>query len=322
MLMMRSLKMLFAAAVCIIVLAAASLVIGQETVYATVEPFENPDYELSFTSTDSRYERYLQFLVNGDLNIDVDLSTKKHGDKVLKVQQDDNYYVIYPVKNGSETLVAVNKDDPSDKWEYDVTIDHGYFQSVLDNNTSMGIGRAAGFGDEDPYFTVSDKIAYGSSGVLAKYPFTGGATVSFTVNGEKKDVEETSASFQDDVNVRYFRCDFAVRLKTPVTMHVKWNGASKDYNAKVVNGSKIKTKKIKANSKSGKVVVVPVHKGDYLKIKVGKKLVKTVKFKKDEPSKTVKWSVKKKMKKGTKVTYTLYNKYKEKLTTASRKVGK
>ena len=178
---------------------------------------------------------------------------------MLKVQQDDNYYVIYPVKNGSETLVAVSKDDPADKWEYEVTIDHGYFQSVLDNNTSMGIGRAAGFGDEDPYFTVSDKIAYGSSGVLAKYPFTGGATVSFTVNGEKKDVEETSASFQDDVNVRYFRCDFAVRLKTPVTMRVKWNGASKDYNAKVVNGSKIKTKKINILRPGHEALLPPGH---------------------------------------------------------------
>ena len=49
--------------------------------------------------------------------------------------------------------------------------------------------------------------------------------------------------------------------------------------------------------------------------------MKTVKFKSNISEKTIKWTNKKKMKKGTKVTYTLYNKFKQKLAGATRKVG-
>ena len=215
-----------------------------------------------------------------------------------------------PVSPGTCTVTVTNKNDTSDTWTATVTVGTEYFQSVLDN--APDYGPVAPYPDNEYYYT--NTVGYGDKKLIVRAPY--GSIAYLYVDDQFIAAEVAGASSRID-----FSADFLKKLKTPVKVAINWAGASKSYTIKIASRSKVFAIRIKKNSRTAKYTVRKVHKGDYLKIKVGKKVVKTVKFKSNISEKTIKWTNKKKMKKGTKVTYTLYNKFKQKLAGATRKVG-
>ena len=216
-----------------------------------------------------------------------------------------------PVSPGTCTVTVTNKNDTSDTWTATVTVGTEYFQSVLDN-LSYDYGPVAPYPDAEYYSTST--VGYGDKKLIVRAPY--GSIAYLYVDDQFIAAEVAGESSRID-----FSADFMKKLKTPVKVAINWAGASKSYTIKIASRSKVFAIRIKKNSRTAKYTVRKVHKGDYLKIKVGKKVVKTVKFKSNISEKTLKWTNKKKMKKGTKVTYTLYNKFKQKLAGATRKVG-
>lgn len=226
-----------------------------------------------------------------------------------------SYWYIIPIGPGEATITATNKYNSADKWTGKVKATDDYFQHILDDSVDFGPVEGVVEDDDDPpTFYQTTEIEYGSSYMTVCAPY--GAWASLYVDGDLEGMN--AAGWFERVDLKQ---SFLISMKTPVKVKIEWAHATKEYDVKIVSRSTIWTYKIKKNSKKGKAVVNKIHKGDYLKIKVGKKVVKTVKFKSAAKHKTVKWSTKTKMKKGTKVTYTLYNKYKEKLAEETRKVG-
>ena len=268
---------------------------------------------------DYNSEDYVNFndVVHDAENMDI----KSSDEAVLKTYYGDDfdqmgshfsssYWYGIPVSPGTCTVTVTNKNDTSDTWTATVTVGTEYFQSVLDN--APDYGPVAPYPDNEYYYT--NTVGYGDKKLIVRAPY--GAKAKLFVDGKSYGTQTAGYSSRID-----FSADFLKKLKTPVKVAINWADASKSYTIKIASRSKVFAIRIKKNSRTAKYTVRKVHKGDYLKIKVGKKVVKTVKFKSNISEKTLKWTNKKKMKKGTKVTYTLYNTYKQKLAGATRKVG-
>lgn len=109
-----------------------------------------------------------------------------------------------------------------------------------------------------------------------------------------------------------------IKIGTSITIKATQYGVTKTVKRKVVNNKPSGTLTYKVNGKTIKVTIKEIHKGDYIKLKVGKKTY-TKRIKKDQ--KKLKYSVKtKKLKKGTKVKITVYNKFKQTLKVKAFKI--
>ena len=317
-----SVKALLTAVILLAVMTAAAMLTPQEACAEVKldEAYEGDtvfDTVVTSGGSDNVWSREIIFSADGDIEAYSDSSVFSYD------QVKNNIFHITPLRAGNGRLILKDMSDDTILMQT-ITVEAGYFQNMLDNSVFIGFGTAA-FDGQDVRFETTENVGYGEKGLPVSYPHSAGATASLFVD-EVEFGPDFETYFDKDWgnagDARKFGYVFNVRLGTPVRLHVEWRGASKDYTGKVVSRSNIKTYKIKKNSRKGKVLLYNVHAGDYLKIKVGKKYVKTVKIKADYPKKTVKWTNKKKMKKGAKVTYILYNKFKQKLKTAKRTVGR
>lgn len=237
-------------------------------------------------------------------------------DKIHVGSRTDKRWYVYPVGPGTDTITLTNKDDSTDKWTGTVTVASDFFQKSLDKSYAFGPGHFYYDAHDTPGdFETDCKAWYGASKVIVSAPPLD-STVSLYVNGSLKATKYTTATGRVD-----FKQNFLINMKTPVKVVIEWAGASREFPVKIISKSSIYAHRIKKNSRKAKAYIGKIHKGDYLKIKVGKKVVKTVKFKKKESGRLVKWTNKKKLKKGKKVTYILYNKFKQKLASKARRVG-
>ena len=236
-------------------------------------------------------------------------------DKIHEGSRTDKRWYVYPVGPGTDTITLTNKDDSTDKWTGTVTVASDFFQKSLEKSYAFGPGHFYYDAHDTPGdFETDCEAWYGASKVIVSAPF--GSRVKFYVKDSLKATKYAPITGRVD-----FQQNFLINMKTPVKVVINWAGAYKVYKIKIVSKSKIFTFRIKKNSRRAKVTLRKIHKGDYLKIKVGKKVAKTIKFKKAISEKIIKWTNKQKMKKGKRVTYILYNKYKQKLARATRKVG-
>ena len=298
----------------IMITAAAS------EVYALTPYDAYKDGKIDFVDIYSQGTAYMDFsyAVSSEDELDIVSSDKTvfdtyYGDDFDQMDVAHNtikYWYGIPVAPGTCTVTVSKKADPSDKWVATVTVKPEFFQNVLDEAYDFGpVEPVYDADDTPPVFNYTSEVGYGDKKVIVRAPY--GAAAELYIADELVNSDVVGVSSRLD-----FSQDFLKKLKTPVKVVIKWAGATKEYNLTIVSKSSVKPARIKKNSKKGKVTVKKVHKGDYLKIKVGKKFVKTVKIKKDAKSQTISWANKKKMKKGTKVYYYLYNKYKQKLATA------
>jgi hypothetical protein len=300
--------------ICLSVTFALTALFGTFNVHATVTPdFSDSTLEFKADSTSADREIYFE-----EPNIRITSSDQS----VFKVYYDDetsakansSYYWLAPVGPGTATLRAENEFDSSDYWEKEITIGSDFFAGVLEN----GYFGQGGWYDDEDWFYVEGKVNYGSTYMLVKMPIEAEATVF--VNG--KDVSAVHSNLPDLEVQRFTGHTFLEKIGSEIVINIEWGGASKDFTAKIVSASKVRPLKVKPGSRKGKVALKKVHKGDYLKIKVGKKFIKSIKITKNASNKTVTFNAGKKLKKGTKIKYYLYNKHKQKLSSATRVVGK
>ena len=315
----KSLKLICAAAALFIVISGAAALL-EGGAYASIKPYDHPEH-LTFNASGNEYtawQRSLLWTLTDAPNTVAQITEAKSSNpNVFNTYIDEEgYVVIYPTGVGSASLNI--KDSNNYTHSETITVEPGYFQDVLDNSKWVGPGDYVSASDDDwdDEFIPSSKAnaGYGDDVFLVCYPHVAGATATLTVGGV--DAGSDHLARYSDEDYRAFEYSFLKKLNTKIEFRIDWADASRVYTGKIISMSKIKPYKIKRNSKKGKVKVIYVHKGDYLKIRVGKKFVKTVKIKSFAESKTISWTNKKKMKKGTKVYYYLYNKYKQKLATA------
>ena len=320
---------IFCAAAALFIIVSGVAALMEEGVFASIKPYDHPE-KLTFAASDNGYTSWQRSLIWGltdgpNMGAQITYAKSSNANVFDTYIDDEGYVVIYPTGVGTATLNI--KDTNNYTLSETIKVEPGYFQDVLDNSMWVGPGTYESLGDEDwgEEFITSDRAdaAYGDTIFIVCYPHIAGATASLTVGGI--DVgPDTEYTEEGDEDFRMFQYNFLKKLKTKIVLTIKWAGASRTYYGTIRSYSKIKPKKIKKNSKSGTAVLYDVHKGDYLKVKVGKKFVKTIKYRKYQYlwKITSKWSNKKRMKKGTVVRYYLYNKYKQKLATAKKVVGK
>jgi len=138
------------------------------------------------------------------------------------------------------------------------------------------------------------------------------AKVTAIINGK-------NYSGKADINGNYsISVPKYIKLNTVITIKASQYGVTKTVKRTVVSNRPPGSATYETNGRSLKMTVKNVHKGDYIKIKVGKKTY-TKKIKKDQ--KKIKYTVKtKKLKRGTKVKITIFNIFKQELISKSFKI--
>ena len=222
--------------------------------------------------------------------------------KVVSVVKEDGSYRIYPVGVGRTTVTVIDPYGAEER--INCSVELGYF-----------IERETVSAYDDDYETIKD-YAYGNtkygSGKLSGVTFDG-AKVSAVINGK------TYTSTANESGKYTVKIPKYIRINTPVTIKATQYGVTKAYTRHVVNNKpRVSLSLIAPSSKMAKVKLKNVHKGDCVKLKVGKKIYKK-KIKRDKSSITLEFKTVK-QKKGQKVTATVYNKYKQKLSAKTKKV--
>jgi hypothetical protein len=211
----------------------------------------------------------------------------------------DGQCEILPVGEGTATLTL--KDGEGKIITETVTVDKSYFQAFLEskllNDEGPGIIHSKIDPSGEEYEYINNTVAYGESRFRIISRFGTKVTVKFKGKTYKEESGTDGMAWFKIPNKLY-------KLKTKGKFTIEFGPASITKSFKIASDSSISPNYIKPKASKGSVRVYRVHKGDYIKIKVGKRNVKTAKFKKAEGMKTVKFK-KYKMKKKTKVTAVL-----------------
>ena len=223
---------------------------------------------------------------------------------------------IIPMGEGTATLTL--KNEAGETATKEVTVKKDYFAAFL-NSRILGESKAGIIHfktdmSNEEYEVISNTSGYGKRliQIYSRY----GTKVSLKFKGKtyKKTTGTTGI-------VDFIKPNKLYKLKTKGTFTIKLGPASVTKSFKIVSDSTIDPTYIAPKAKKGAIKIDKVHKGDYLRIKIGKKTVKKASWKKGKTNVTVKFKNKKKMKKNTKVKAYLYNKYKQRLATMTYKVG-
>ena len=220
---------------------------------------------------------------------------------VASVSKVDGTYRIYPKGVGTATITVTNPYGEVEKFNCRVTLN--YFiekESIYPEGDELQTSK---------YYSYKD-LKYGS-GKLTGTTYNN-ANVTATINGKTYSGKADSSGYYCLSVPKY------IKINTGITIKASQYGTTKSVNRKVINNKPTGTLNYKVNEKNIKVTIKNIHKGDYIKLKVGKKTY-TKKIHKDK--KKLKYTVKtKKLKKGTKVKITVYNKFKQKLKSKTFKI--
>lgn len=227
--------------------------------------------------------------------------TSANKNVVSVVKEDENYYLIYPKGVGKTVVTAVDPYGEEETIQCRVTKDYFLDEEGPDPDDEYSYAKEYSY----------KNLKYGDS--TLKGVTYDNAAVTATINGRTYSGKAGSSGSYSIKVPKY------VKIGTSVTIRTTQYGFTETHARKVVNNKpSISLSSVKKGSKKVSVTVKKVHKGDYIKVKVGKKTY-TKKVTKDYKEKT--YQIKTKVqKKGQKVTVKVYNKYKQKLTSKSRKV--
>lgn len=221
---------------------------------------------------------------------------------VVSVKTNGWYYVVVPKGVGKTNVIVSNRYGESISIKCDVTLD--YF---IDKECYYIDGNDKEKSKEYSY----NNIKYGASKITG-ITFNR-AKVAVTIRGKTYSAKANSSGYYSVSIPKY------IKINTPVTVKTSQYGVTNTYKRKVVNNKpQIGLSNIKSSSKKAILTLKNVHKGDYVKLKVGKKIYKK-KIKSDSKKKTYKIKTRK-QKKGDKITAIIYNKYNQKLSTKSRRI--
>ena len=235
----------------------------------------------------------------------------------------DHQIQILPKGVGTATLTV--KSIEGEELTKTITVEEEYFKAYLTTKSTFkafqngtfsgkpGILHNKYIGGDSNVF-LKNVIGYGQDRITVYS--AEGTKVKLSLKGKTYSATTDSHGEADLEKVKSL-----YKLGTKGTLKLTYGPATVSYSVKIVSVTKIWPNKIKAKAKKGKVEISDVHKGDVVKIKVGKKVVKTVKVKKSKYVAKFSFKSKKKMKKGTKITYIITNKYKQKLAKKTYKVG-
>ena len=221
---------------------------------------------------------------------------------VVTVSKGDGGYLIYPKGVGTTTVTATDPYGETEKITCRVT-----FNYFLEKETKRPEDEYGEYGEyngeylETKKYNKYNNLKYGSGKLTGRtYNY---AKVTATIKGKTYSGKANSSGYYSISVPKY------IRIKTGITIKISQYGITETIKRKVVKNNPSGTLTYKVNGKNIKVTVKNVHKGDYIKLKVGKKTYKK-KFKKDY--KKTKYTVKtQKLKKGTKVKIIVYNKFKQ-----------
>lgn len=219
---------------------------------------------------------------------------------------------VVPVGVGN-TKVKIEDKYPIVSCAIPVKVKLNYFIGMEKAHEGWGKGTSHcdGYGRETSRFYFVFNQRYGDKKVNG-WTFRK-AKVDIMINGKHYKGKADNDGYFSIKVPRYNRLGKKIRIKTS-----KYN-VTKRYTKKVVsNKPKIKIKKVTTRSSKIKVIVKKAHKGDLVKIKIGKQ---SFKKKIKSNSRSIKITKKiKKQKHGAKITVRLLNKYKQKLASKNTKV--
>ncbi len=220
---------------------------------------------------------------------------------VVSVVKTDYGYRVFPKGVGSTVITVI--DPYGEKETIKCNVTWNYFLEKEGNDPW-----------EDNYSPKKyyyNNLKYGS-GKLTGVTYSN-AKITATING-KTYSSNANSSGSYSINVPKY-----IKVNTPIIIKTTGYGVTKTYTRKVNNNNPgIKISSAKKGTKVVKLVLKNVHKGDYVKLKVGKKTY-TKKIKKDKKQITLKIKTKK-LKKGQKITARIFNVFKQKMNTKSKKV--
>ena len=217
------------------------------------------------------------------------------------VSKADGYYLIYPKGVGTTKITCTDPYGETESFTCKVTLN--YF---IEKETQYTDGDNV---ETWKYYSYRN-LKYGS-GKLTGVTYNS-AKVTAIINGK-------NYTGKADINGNYsISVPKYIKLNTGITIKASQYGVTKTVKRTVVSNRPPGSATYNTNGRSLKMTVKNVHKGDYIKIKVGKKTY-TKKIKKDQ--KKIKYTVKtKKLKRGTKVKITIFNKFKQELISKSFKI--
>ena len=249
---------------------------------------ENYGFVFSFPC-DLGWEYYHLISPNDDQVIKV---TSKNTGVVKLVSHNESgypgpYWEVIPVHVGRTVLVL--QDPLGQKAEIPVTVTAQYMKEYI------------------YYYSVMDTAEYGDTYLYGRtFPYT---AVKLTFAGKSYSAKTNKfGDFKFKVPVK--------KIGTKIKYTIKYKGASLVLNERIEKPTmSLSVQKITKKSRKIKVTARYVHKGDVIKVKIGKKTYK-YKLKSNKKKVTHKFKIKR-SKAGKKITVTVVNKYKQKLTSRS-----
>lgn len=248
--------------------------------------------------------------------------------KVRNYGESEYAYKVFPEKAGS---TRIKVDTEKGKTGYlSVKIKSNYFSAKLGQCTRIITTQNPEYGMIEAGKIANDNciVFYGEKTVKAfSCP---GADVEFTFDGKtyragSKDIEEGAAfnetSYSSD-SVKYvgdFKNLPKVKIGTKCSIKAAWKGLTVQYKSKVTSGTVIFAETLKNKASSIKLKGCRAHKGDKIQIRAGSKKY-SKKIKKDALQPVYKIKLKKRLKKGQKVSIKVINEYGQTLCSASEKV--
>ncbi len=222
--------------------------------------------------------------------------------KVVSVVGEYGSFYIYPKGVGTTTVTAV--DPYGEKETITCTVELNYFTD-----------RETEYANYDELEIVKEyrykNLKYGS-GSLQGVTFSK-AKITAVIKGK------TYGATAKGNGTYSIKVPKYIKINTPITIRASQYGATRIYTRHVVsNKPKISLSSVRKSSKVVTLKLKDVHKGDYIKLTIGKKSYKK-KVVKDLAKVTYKIKTKK-QKKGQKVIATVYNKFKQKLSAKTKKV--
>ena len=244
--------------------------------------------------------------------------TEQHPESEYYDLADDGQCEIIPMGPGTATLTLT--DDNNNTITETIKVEENYFAAYLNSDKSFENQFPVGlyyskldYSGEEYAYTLKE-LMYGDTRPLVYSRY--GTKITLTLKGKK---------YKGTTNTEHLCLLTGVKsvckLGTKGTLTFEFGPATVTKKIKIASDTHIVPDYIKAKAKKGKVVIRNLHKGDVVTIKAGKKTVKTIKVKKNIYKKIYSFTTAKKMKKGTKIKYTVKNKFKQVMAKTTYKVG-
>ena len=246
----------------------------------------------SITIDSGAYDAHQVRITDDSVAMIKDVKSSDESIAWAKVSAEPGSWVdIYADGVGTCTITVIGTNDQ--EIVIPVTVTTGWAKSMLKGNADINY---AYYGSKYIYVSAFE-----------------GAVGTLKVGSDKYTIKKMGKS-----GVRKIKLKKVYKLNTKISCTLKWQGAKYTKKAKIISWADVYSagsSKKKANKLS--VSFLYLHKGDIVKLKYGGKTYQK-KIKKDYDEKNFKctFTLKKKLKKNSTLTFVFYNKYKQKLGTS------